>query len=139
MRRHLMKNINIIARCASLYRDEKLADCGLNGYQAPYVPEICKNPGATQEQIAYHLHVNRSSVTRQLALLEGNGFITRRRSESDRRTMEVYPTQKMEEALPVVRASFRTWKEALTDGLDADELETLEAIIDRLAKRAEEI
>lgn len=103
MKQHLMRNINTISRCAALYRDAHLADCGLSGWQAPYIPEICAAPGITQDQLALRLHVNRSNVTRQLAMLEENGFVLRRRSESDRRAVEVYPTQKAEETLSAVR------------------------------------
>ncbi len=139
MRRYIMKNISTIARCATLYRDEKLTALGLNGYQAPYVPEICNTPGITQEQLAQRLHVNRSSITRQLALLEENGFILRQRSTEDRRSIEVYPTNKMVEALPIVRDTFRRWRMELTKGLTEEELELLETLLERLANRAEEI
>ena len=139
MRRHLMKSINTISRCATLYRDENLAGTGLNGYQAPYVPEICAAPGITQDQLAQRLHVNRSTVTRQLALLEENGFIQRRRSASDRRAIEVYPTEKMRLALPVVYDTMRQWRALLTQGLTPAELETLEEMLERLANRAGEI
>jgi len=82
MPRYLMKNISTIARCATLYRDQQLTEIGLNGYQAPYVPEICAAPGIAQEQLAQQLHVNRSSVTRQLMLLEENGFIEVRMTDA---------------------------------------------------------
>lgn len=134
-----MKNLNTITRCASLYRDEHLADYGLTGYQAPYLPEICANPGITQDQLAGKIHVNRSSVTRQLALLEGNGFITRKQRENDHRAIEVYPTQKMQDILPHVMEIMACWRSELTQQLTAEEIDFLETIIDRLATRAEEI
>lgn len=139
MSRPFTKSIAIIARCATLYRDNKLTDCGLNGVQAPYIPLIAQNPGITQDQIAQNLHVNRSNVTRQLALLEENGFITRKRSEVDRRAVEVYPTDKALEVLPYVRESFRNWREELTLNLTDRQIETLEELLDLVAQRAEEI
>lgn len=139
MERHLMGNISTIARCATLYRDEKLADCGLNGYQAPYLPELCANPGLTQDQLAQKLHVNRSSVTRQLALLEQNGFVTRVRSEADHRAIEVYPTEKAEQVLPLIWQTFRSWREALTADLTEQQMDTLEELLAILARRAEEL
>ena len=103
------------------------------------MPVICAEPGITQEQLAQRLHVNRSSVTRQLTLLEEGGFILRQRSEKDRRAMHVYPTQRMREALPEVLGTFARWRDALTEGLTQEELCTLETLLDRLAGRAEEI
>ena len=135
MKQHLMRNINTISRCAALYRDAHLADCGLSGWQAPYIPEICAAPGITQDQLALRLHVNRSNVTRQLAMLEENGFVLRRRSESDRRAVEVYPTQKAEETLSAVRAVYRSWREKLFYDLTSEERDRLESLLERLARR----
>ncbi len=139
MKGNLMWNIGLIARCASLYRDAKLEHIGISGYQAPYVTRICRMPGIAQDELAQSLRVNRSSVTRQLALLEENGFITRTRSPNDRRVLCVYPTEKMEKALPVVREVFGAWRNALTEGMDEREIEVLEELLERLAARAEKL
>ena len=140
MKQHLMRNINTISRCAALYRTLTFADCGLSWrWQAPYIPEICAAPGITQDQLALRLHVNRSNVTRQLAMLEENGFVLRRRSESDRRAVEVYPTQKAEETLSAVRAVYRSWREKLFYDLTSEERDRLESLLERLARRAEDI
>lgn len=139
MKRSLTKSIMIISRCTALYRDKYLSEYGLSGYQAPYLPAVCNHPGITQDQIAQELHVNRSSVTRQLILLEENGYITRKRSETDRRAVEVYPTEKGLAILPTVRESFHSWRQKLTDGLSAEQLELLETLLDTLSRKAEEI
>ena len=139
MKEHLMHNINTISRCAVLYRDQRLKQWNLTGWQAPYLPLVCGQPGITQDQLALRLRVNPSNVTRQLALLEQNGFITRKRSESDRRTVEVYPTEKAQQVLEPVREVFRQWREELFCGLDASERELLEELMERLARRSEAI
>lgn len=134
-----MRNINVISRCSALYQDAHLGDCGLSGWQARYLPEICHSPGITQDQLALRLHINRSNVTRQLTALEENGFVTRRRSESDRRAIEVYPTDKAVQALPVVHEVYRNWREQLFRDLSPEERDQLDRLLDRLARRAEEI
>ena len=139
MKEHLMHNITTISRCAVLYRDQRLRQWNLTGWQAPYLPLVCENPGITQDQLALRLRVNPSNVTRQLALLEQNGYITRRRSESDRRTVEVYPTEKAQQILEPVREVFRSWREELFCGLDASERQLLEELMERLARRSEAI
>ena len=139
MKEHLMHNINTISRCAVLYRDQRLKQWNLTGWQAPYLPLVCGQQGITQDQLALRLRVNPSNVTRQLALLEQNGFITRKRSENDRRTVEVYPTEKAQQVLEPVREVFRQWREELFCGLDASERELLEELMERLARRSEAI
>ena len=139
MKEHLMRNITTISRCAVLYRDQRLKQWDLTGWQAPYLPLVCENPGITQDQLALRLRVNPCNVTRQLTMLEQNGFITRRRSESDRRTVEVYPTEKAQQMLEPVREVFRAWREELFCGLEASERELLEELMERLARRSEAI
>ncbi len=129
----------IISRCTSQYRDRSLSEYGISGYQAPYIPEVCNHPGITQDQIALDLHVNRSSVTRQLTILEESGFITRKRSATDRRSVEVYPTEKALELLPIVRQTFADWRTVLTEGLSEEQKEMLEDLLDALSRKAEVI
>ena len=121
MKQHLMRNINTISRCAALYRDAHLADCGLSGWQAPYIPEICAAPGITQDQLALRLHVNRSNVTRQLAMLEENGSWAPSCARQMRALLE--EMKSMEILEPVV-----TLKSALKD----DSLAQLDALRDAL-------
>lgn len=137
MKQSLTKSIMIISRCTALYRDKMLSTYGLNAIQAPYLPAVCDHPGITQEQIAQNLHVNRSNVTRQLAILEEKGLITRRRSENDRRSVQVFPTEKAIELLPTVRGVFHDWRQLLTAELSEEQRATLEELLDALSRKAE--
>lgn len=139
MDHYTMRYINTIARCANLYHDEALRSAGLSSYQSSYIPIVCSKPGITQDQIARELHVNRSSVTRQMTALEENGFITRRRSPDDRRAIEVYPTDKARAVLPAVREARKNWRSMLLEGMTDDEREALDELLARLADRAEAI
>ncbi len=135
--RHLMRSMSTVVRCANLYRDQFLQGTGMSGAQLPYVLQICGSPGISQDQIAQRLHVNRSSVTRQLGLLEENGFITRRRCESDQRVIEVAPTDAMLKLLPLVRDIFARWRAVLAAGLSEAELNTLAGLLARVVANAE--
>lgn len=133
----LMKYIARIFRCSILYRNEILAHEGLNGYQHTYIIRICNHPGISQEQLARMIYVNKSTVTRQLALLEQNGFVTRKPGSADKRTMLVYPTQKALDVFPKVKAASQAWNDALTEGLSSEERDWLFAKLSLLMERAE--
>lgn len=139
MKYEFMKNIGIISRCAILFSSDRLIDTGLRSCQTSYVSTICADPGITQEQLAQKLHVNRSSVTRQMTRLEKNGFITRMHGSLDRRTIEVYPTKKMEDLLPTIHSIRSDWKTALTEQMPKEELDALEVLLNGLARRAENL
>lgn len=134
-----MKNINIISRCATAYRDEQLNEYGLTGNQAPYVSVICSLPGITPKEISRKMHVNKSTVTRVLDKLEKNTFIKQKRSSIDKRTVEVFPTDRANDIYPIVQDTYKKWRELLTVNLSTHELEIIEQLTEVLMKRAIEI
>ncbi len=131
-----MKHINVVARCATEYRNEELADVGLCGLQYLYILNICREPGINQEELSRKLHVNKSNVTRQLASLEENGFIERRQSPTDKRVTCVFPTERATSALPEIQRVLHAWKQYLTDGFTDEERETLSRLMEKVAERA---
>ena len=102
-----MKPVHQLSRCFILYRDKQLCSEGITGYQQSYLIKICDNPGIPQEQLSKILYVNKSSVTRQLAMLEKAGFITRSPHEEDKRQLLVFPTQKAIDLYPKLRQVIR--------------------------------
>lgn len=132
----ISRYINIISRCGNMYRNERLKDTDLGTAHHTYLFTICRNPGISQEKLARMIYINKSNVTRNLAVLEKNGYIERRPSEQDKRVMLVYPTQKAEETLPKLREIMRDWNNLVAADLTEDELEQLRDILSRIAERA---
>lgn len=135
----LMGRINRISRCFTLYRNNQLEQEGLNGYQHLYILRVCRKPGISQEQLVKEIYVHKSSVARQLALLEQNGFITRTACPLDRRQLLVYPTEKALRVLPLVREVIDRWNACLLKDFSPDERACLFAALERLERKAEAI
>ncbi len=132
----LMRYINVISRCGILWRADKLRGTGLKPGQASYILTLCHTPGLSQEQIARRIYIDKSNVTRHLAALEREGFVERRQSESDRRVLLVYPTQKAYDILPHIKQITREWNEYLTDGWTEEEIAAMKGFIARISDRA---
>jgi len=133
-----MREINIVSRCGSIFRSEKLKEYGLGENNHSYILILCRRPGISQDALARSLFINKSNVTRTLAQLEADGFVTRTPSERDRRVTLVYPTEKAYSVLPVVRETLRQWREYLTESFTEEERKTLSDLTHRLALRAAE-
>jgi len=134
----LMRYINRISRCAALFRSGKLESDGINGYQHTYIINICRYPGISQEMLARTIYVNKSSVTRQLALLEQNGYIYRTPSEKDKRVMQVFPTQKAYDILPKVKCMLEEWEAYITSGFTDEEKSFMLSLLERMMEKAAE-
>ncbi len=133
----LMRYINTTSRCAVQYREECFKEKGLNGYQSSYIIHVCERSGIAQEELARHLHVNKSSVTRQLTMLEEHGYVTRRQSEDDKRQTLVYPTEAAYGILPYAHRVHDDWNAYLAADLTAEEREAFLKIMGKVADRAE--
>lgn len=124
--------LDAIARCATQYRTEMLAPLGLKSCHASYLLQICKNPGISQEQLARRIYFNKSSVARQLAVLEKAGFIRRTTSETDRRVTQLFPTDKAIALLPQIRQVLLDWEDLITQGLSPQEQTALREMLLKL-------
>lgn len=133
-----MRYINIISRCGAMYRTDRLAGTELGACHFPYILTLARNPGITQETLAKMVYINKSNVTRALAYLEQHGFVRRVQSETDRRVLLVYPTQKALDMLPEIRSILKDWNEYITADINEEEFTVFMSVLEKIAKRAAE-
>lgn len=132
----IMRSMNVIARCAAIYRTQQMNLDGLLGIHHSYILAITNNPGMSQDRLAKHLCLNKSSVTRHLSCLEKEGYVIRRPSEADKRETLVYPTEKMREIYPEVLRITREWNSLVSEGFTAEELECFNRLIEKMLGRS---
>lgn len=116
----LSHRINLISRCSAMYR-AKCSSAQLPGIYHSYVLAICAHPGWSQDRLARHCCLNKSSVTRHLTYLEENGYIRRAVGETDKREMLVYPTEKMLNIQPEVMRITKEWNAKITEGISEED------------------
>lgn len=132
----IIRDITEIARCGAQYRTEALAPMGLKACHASYLTEICAHPGISQDQLAARICINKSNVARQAVILEEDGFITRTPSQSDKRIMQLFPTQKALDLLPSISPILRQWEACLTSDISEEERELLERLLAKMKDKA---
>ncbi len=136
---NLTEDIQRIARCNAQFRTDRLAPYGLKGCHASYLREICANPGLSQDKLAQRICINKSNVARQAAALEEGGFILRRSSPSDKRVIELFPTEKTLALMPEVNAVLECSETYLTEGMSPEEFETVCRVLERMKQKADAI
>ena len=68
------------------------AACGVSGAQLWTLSEICRAPGQSVSQLAGKLSVHLSTASNLAGRLERQGFVRRRRSAADQRSVCLYAT-----------------------------------------------
>lgn len=134
----IMRKMNVISRCEGIYRTQQSKD-NLPGIYHSYIFAITGNPGLSQDKLAKHMCINKSSVTRHLACLEKEGYVERKVSETDKRETLVYPTQKMLDVLPEVTNITKAWNEMVAQDISREELELFHRILDKMLDKSMEI
>ena len=133
---YIVKTMNEIVRCGMQYRNEKLAPFGLKSSHASYLLEICRSPGISQDTLAKRICFNKSTIARQIAVLEEGGFVRRKPGAEDKRVMELYPTEKTLELMPQIRQVLRSWRSYLMEGLSEEEIAVLDKALTSMRSRA---
>ena len=131
----LMRRINVISRCATSYKSERLSG-ELSGCHHPFVTYLSRNPGTSQDAIARHLCLNKSTVARTLSYLEEHSYVRREVDPEDKRITRVYPTEKMLGALPEVKALAKEWNALISEGLSEEEISVFSSILEKVESRA---
>ena len=132
----IIRDITEIVRCTTQYRGEALAPMGLKSCHASYLTEICATPGISQDQLASRICINKSNVARQAAILEEDGFIIRTPSATDKRIMQLFPTQKTLDLLPQIAQLLTGLESCLTADMTDEETELLENLLRRMLSKA---
>ena len=132
----IIRDMTEITRCGAQYRADQLEPLDLKGCHASYLTEICAHPGISQDKLAKRICINKSNVARQAAILEEKGFLTRLPSSTDKRIMELYPTQKTLDLLPQISGILKCWETCITGDLTEAELDQLAALLAKMKVRA---
>ncbi len=123
--------LNALGRCGGTFRAARMAGTGVGPHDQAYLFYICRHPGESQEALGRALFVHKSHVTRHIAHLEREGFVTRTPDAQDKRVMRVYPTEKAEQILPRLREVGAEWRAILSADFTPEELATFEGLLAR--------
>jgi DNA-binding MarR family transcriptional regulator len=111
---------------------KELAPLGITGGQASLLWAIRTNPGIGGRELAELEGVSAPAMTAYVDRLEAAGLVARRRSERDRRRVELALTDEGARVLRSVRSRRTAWLAARLQRLSPDELEAVEAALPAL-------
>lgn len=138
MEQTLAKWLSVGFRYTAIHLDRALAPLGLGSSQYKYVLRVCEYPGITQDQFFALFFVNPSNITRALVALEKEGFLVRQHNTKDRRTYQLFPTDRAREAYPRIKAICNDWQERLLAGIPPESRDFALQVLESIALRAVE-
>ena len=88
------RRITKIAREINKFTVRTLKAEGIGASEFDVIHAVRKNPGITQAGICCILGTDKGAVARQTASLEEKGYLIRRENPADRRSQQIFPTEK---------------------------------------------
>ena len=128
-------SFNAVDRYLRRFLREYMAPYGLKGIHARLFMAICRTPGCSQDQLAKRMWFDKSTIARQMELLEKKGFVTRKPSETDKRVLCVYPTEQMLQMQPGLREAMEQWEQTVLQDLTEEEKQQLNSLLAKLRER----
>jgi DNA-binding MarR family transcriptional regulator len=113
---------------------KELAPLGITGGQASLLWAIRSKPGIGARELAEREGVSPPAMTAYVNRLEAAGLVVRRRSESDRRRVELALTEAGVRVLRSARSRRTAWLAARLQRLEPAELAAVEAALPALQR-----
>ncbi|WP_312092597.1 MarR family winged helix-turn-helix transcriptional regulator [Niallia sp.] len=92
-----------------------------NGGQHAFLKTIIAKPGINQDELSSLLKFDKATTARAVKHLEAVGYIERHTDNNDRRSNNLYPTNKARNIFPHIQKVLERLNEEITSNLTAEE------------------
>ena len=123
--------VSLLYRKQTSYLNDKLKDVNLSSGLYPLLIKAYKNKAISQEELARELHVNESTVTRNLDKLEKKGMIVKTR---DKRKKIVNVTQEGAKTAQKIMDYDESWDETIKENLTESEFEDFQKLLIKICE-----
>ena len=123
--------VSLIYRKQTSYLNDKLKDVNLSSGLYPLLIKAYKNKAISQEELARELHVNESTVTRNLDKLEKKGLIVKTR---DKRKKIVNVTAEGAKIAQKIMDYDEKWDETIKESLTESEFEDFQKLLIKICE-----
>ncbi len=132
-----MKDLTRLVRLSNQYKKYMTRDTDIKWNYCKFIMFIYNHAGVTQDETALAMGIDKSNAARQLSSMEQDGYIERRIKKDDKRSLEIYPTDKLKLVFPFVKNLLLCWDNYVQSDLTKEEIESLNTIISKMKKRAD--
>ena len=128
----------MVARQLRVAFDQAVEQSGLTRAKWTLIAAVARNPGATQRTIAEALEVREITAGRLVDRLCDEGYLRREENPTDRRAYCLYLTPAAQPVLDTLDELAKVHEAAIFAGFDAEDVESLDALLDTIARNLSE-
>ncbi len=137
--RSVGKYISILYRQGQSYISNEMKEYGIGSGQYAFLLVLYDEDGISQDEISNRLLIDKGTTARALDKLEKEGFVSRVTNPIDRRSNNIFLTDKAKDLEKILCSTLSNWTKLLLKDLNEDEqkllFETLEKMVYSVAKK----
>jgi DNA-binding MarR family transcriptional regulator len=115
----------------------KIKEFDISPEQWSLIFRVVENEGLTQKELSDTTYKDQANITRSIDRLEKKGFLNRVSNSSDRRIINLFPTQKAKELVEKIVPISNEYNKQLSQGLSKNESEELLRLLNIIYKNVE--
>ena len=127
---------SVLYRCNQKYYDKVLGDFGIGYSQFVFLTTIFENEGILMNELAMNGSYDKGTVTKSIAKLVESEYVRIVDSKRDKRSKELYTTQKANAIMPKLYAIRQEWLNYLSGDVSEEELNTCNEIMNKVLNKA---
>jgi DNA-binding MarR family transcriptional regulator len=128
--------ISLLYRYGQMFAGEQLKRHGVGKGQYVFLNALYRKDGINQEAISDYLRMDKGTTAKAIKKLESEGYVRRSVSAGDKRSNEIYLTDKGRQLEPEIRSVYMEWRGILTEGFSAEEKELAHSLLERMGQNA---
>lgn len=132
----ISKWISMLYRYGQSYLSRKLQSLHIGSGQYVYLIYLYRSDGATQEEMAESLKIDKGTTARALKKLEEAGYVFRQPDSLDRRSNRVMLTKQAWEIRPLIQSAIEDWVQVITQGYTPAQVEEICKLLEHMALHA---
>lgn len=128
----LIRKISLFRKKYHSYIAEAIKDLNISSAEFSYLKELIHNNGVIQDVIVKNTCVDKAAASRLIKSLEQKNIITKKKNELDKRSMNVYLTEKGKLLAPMIDEIMKNWYNHIEESMGKGNLQKLNELLENL-------
>lgn len=129
---HIGRSISIIDRLMKMYYNHALEGFGIGWGQQFYVEYLYDHPGASAQEMAKYIRVDKATLTKVILKLSQLGYLEIAVDDKDKRIRHLYLTEQALPAAHRIKEVHASFYETFRKEIPLEELEQAERVLDQI-------
>lgn len=123
------KSISILYRKSHIWLNNSCEQYGLTAAQALVILIVCDFHVLTQDEITKRLSLDKSVIAKTVTKLADTGFLLRKTNSKDKRTYDIFPTDKAQKVYPMIKKEVERCFQRMTEKMTEEERATFQRLL----------